>query len=554
MTNYASIFDIPHVMERIGSYLDHEDRLACALVSRTFHKEFNRLLWRELVLCRKSFTEPGVEPKVEPDREKAIRTNTQWTRKISVDTQCREGVLPLLAETCFSLRELTVYVSREEDEPRGTQLQPIIELINRNTQLRTCSFIRYARISRNSLENLAGAFSQSPCLTDLEVRFHVILPPYGWLQCVLQNLPKTLKRLSLEWRKEKGGYVSTTFQTRDWPESYPNLEFAKLMFTLTEVEEYSLLHFLDRCPALKECTVPRMASSQTLSRFIRLLGAGRFPFSLAKLNCHMWNEINEYQWRDLLAAFKDHTRSFVISLDLTIAPTRNFIREMANCWSHTLESLEVYNTHLITGPDIQLIMTNCPKLRKFYCICPKALLTLSSYEDSASVPGLRVIATDENGIYNDVITDWVCLEMEELKLTLSDGRTASTPEPVLSQEEQCIAKGIERVYEQLGRLTKLKELTIGWFSRSTSKEVHFDMSLESGMGHMKSMESLSMINISQLPVVNIDVPEVEWMLRNWPHLRSVKGLKYRHRLLRKGDVEPGYFELFRSRRPWLDIA
>ncbi|KAF9366287.1 hypothetical protein BGX34_004473 [Mortierella sp. NVP85] len=555
MTNDVSIFDIPHVIERIGSYLDHEDRLSCALVSKAFHKEFNRLLWRELVLCRKSFIKPGVDPRIEPDRVRAIRTNTQWTRKISVDTQCREGVLPLLAESCSSLTELKIYVSREQDEPHGTLFQPIVELINRNTQLKTCSFIRYASLSRGSLTKLARAFSQSPCLTDLVLRFHIILPPHGWLQCVLQNLPKTLKSLSLEWRKQRDGYVSTAFPVQDWPETYPSLEVAKLMVTLTEVEEHSLTQFLDRCPALKECNVPRMASSQSLSRFIGHLGGRRFPFSLIKLNCHMWDEMNEHQWRALLSASKDHTRAFVIGLEFSTALKRNFIREMTEYWSQTLESLEFYNTNLIAGPDIQLIMTSCPKLRKFCCICFGVQLIHSSQDDSVSVPGLRVVATDENGTYNDVMTDWVCLDMEELKLTFSDGRTTSSTEPILSQQKQCIAKGTERVYEQLGRLTKLKELTIGWCSgNASSKEASLDMSFQSGIEHMEPLKSLRMISISHLPVVNIDLGEADWMLRSWPQLRKITGLKYRYRISRKGAEEPGYLGLFRSKRPWLDIS
>ncbi|KAF9963930.1 hypothetical protein BGZ65_005655 [Modicella reniformis] len=49
MPSDISIFDIPHITEGIGSYLNRPDMASCTLVDKCFYESFKRLLWRELV-------------------------------------------------------------------------------------------------------------------------------------------------------------------------------------------------------------------------------------------------------------------------------------------------------------------------------------------------------------------------------------------------------------------------------------------------------------------------------------------------------------------------
>jgi len=551
MANDVSIFDLPHVMERVASYLDPQDRLSCSFVSRGFHHEFMRHIWSNL-----RFRHHRMYPeKVNTDQIMAIRRNLRWTQKVNIDTHCHQEILALLSTSCYSLKDLII-IATGEDDPEGVTFLPVIDVIVKNTTLRTCSLIRYNTLSRNSLGRLAGALSLSRSLTELALEFHVVPIPHDWFQYALQNLPNTLKRLSLEWRKWRSWDGSESFPARNWPGSYPNLKVAKLRVELTEPEEETFIQFLKRCPSLNECHVPEMSSNQSLSHFIEALGARQFPFTLETLDGHMWEEISERQWMTLLSALKTHIRSFITELDFTVAPTRHYIYEMTRHWSQTLESLKINNAEFITSSDIQLVMTTCPKLRKLSCFCywpPWASHPNQGGLDE--LPGLRVKDYGESSIDGDRTMDWVCLGLEILKLTITDGRSVFVEEPMLSQQEQQVAQGIRRIYEQIGCLKKLTKLTIGWCSSDRSlKSASLDMSLHSGMVHMEKLKKLSMVDINYIPKVNIGMDEAQWMLDNWPMLKTINGLKYRHRESREDGEEPDYVVLLRSRRPWLDLC
>ncbi|KAK3825427.1 MAG: hypothetical protein J3Q66DRAFT_396397 [Benniella sp.] len=551
MSNDISIANLPHVMERIASYLERRDRLACALVSKAFHKEFGRLLWRVLVFQRRSFPSESI---TEHDRLETLRINSPWTRKLVIDTHCRAGVMSSLSESCFLLRDLQVFVSRSNQaDSEAEKFLPVIELITKNTHLSSCSIIRYADLSSSALGKLARALSNSPCLTELVLELRVSPPPRGWLQYVLQNLPKTLKALSLLWRRSReGDDGSESFPAKDWPESYPNLKVAKLLTEVTEQECSALAHFLRRCPALEDCTVPQMASAQDISNLIRLLGTSHIPFSLARLDCRMWKELDNHQWDRLLFAMQRHIRSFVIGIDFDTPPTMHYVREMTRSWSQTLESVHIYNSHLITSQDIQLILTTCPKLKKFDCICYWLLMIHQPQDaDSKPLPGLAV--NEESSAENGGMADWACMELEELRLTFADGRRVNVTETVAEQQEQRTARGIKRVYQQLGRLKKLRELTIGWCSGSMfSKGANLDISLDSGLGHMEGMISLTYFDIYFISRLNIGVAEAEWMLKNWPSLTRIGGLRCRYPLAGADADEPDYITTLR-RRPFMSI-
>ncbi|KAF9366289.1 hypothetical protein BGX34_004475 [Mortierella sp. NVP85] len=248
-----------------------------------------------------------------------------------------------------------------------------------------------------------------------------------------------------------------------------------------------------------------------------------------------------------------HIQSFIIGIDFIAGPGQYYIYEMTRYWSQTLESLNIYNADLISSSDIQLVLTTCPRLKSINCFC-YWLLWMPNMLQDGSLPGLNVITSTESDTNNDRMVDWVCLELEELKLTFADGRSASAEEPLLSQQEQQVTQGIRRIYEQIGRLEKLKKLTIGWCSTDRFAEsANLNMSLQSGMGHMEKLKMLSMLDINYIPKVNIGMEETQWMLDHWPMLKTISGLRYRYRIVREGGDEPDYIVLLKSRRPWLEL-
>ncbi|KAI8358131.1 hypothetical protein B0O80DRAFT_485225 [Mortierella sp. GBAus27b] len=526
MTGDISITDIPHIVERFGLYLDRRDRMSCSLVSRSFRVEFNRIVWRQLNFPR--YIPSSYETDVDDVYPKeALRYNLQLTRKVSIDTQSRSGVLPLIAESCTLLRDLNVIVSRNgQADPEGVLFSPAIDLISRNTLLRICSIVVFSDLSTNSLGRLARTLSYSPCLTELVLVFRGGSLPRNWFRCLLQNLPNPLKSLSLLWTMLDED-VSRSFPDQDWPESYPCLQVIKLMVDLNYRDESAFFQFLERCPALKDCSFPKMATMEAVNELTRTLGTARFPFTLTRIDSHMWGDMSETQWGHLLLAVKDSIQSFVAGMNFTTPSTQLFVPAMTRHWSQTLESLSIYHSHLISSQDIQLILTTCPKLKKFDCLCFWLLLASHPERDeSNALPGLKAMVKSENGDNIDM-GDWVCTELEELKLMFADGRRESDDESVRSQQEQWTVKGIRRAYQLLGRLTKLRKLTIGWCSAFMfSESANLDMTLESGLEYMKDLKSLSVLDLNFIMGVNIGIPEAEWMLKNWPSLTRIEGMRH----------------------------
>ncbi|KAI8358130.1 hypothetical protein B0O80DRAFT_520759 [Mortierella sp. GBAus27b] len=551
MTSNISILDVPHVMERIGLHLDRKDRESCSLVNRAFHKEFQRLVWRELVFLRLSTFS---ETKIEPDRKTAMLRNTQWTRKVTIDTECRTGVLSLMAESCSLLRDFKIFLSESEQQPDPDEalLSSVIDLLERNTQLKTCSLVDYSGLSSIALGRLAEGFSRSQCLAELALAFCVSPPPSSRLKCILQSLPKSLRSLSLQYRGLEEDNEVESFPKQDWPESYPNLEAVKLIIKLSQRDEVTLSQFLQRCPALTKCSVPRLATMQGLSNFINSLEARQFPFALGVLDCRQWNEMNQDQWNRLLLAMQGNIRSFATSVDFSVISNRGFIRQMTRYWSQTLEAVNIYNAHLISSQDIQLILTTCQKLKKFDCLVLWQHLVDSPQHgesDRPPLPGLDLVSCNEGGTNDGGIVDWGCLDLEELKLTFSSGQGGSTE---ASQQRDKI---LEEIYRQLGRLTRLKELTIGWYPTSgLSSGSQLDMTLENGLVHMRGLKSLRTIDLGYIPQINIGEEEARWMLTNWPALQKIDGLIYRHRMLPETAKETAFIRVMCSERPWLVIA
>ncbi|KAF9927907.1 hypothetical protein FBU30_002794, partial [Linnemannia zychae] len=56
----------------------------------------------------------------------------------------------------------------------------------------------------------------------------------------------------------------------------------------------------------------------------------------------------------------------------------------------------------------------------------------------------------------------------------------------------------------------------------------FDMSLATGLDHMKELRKLQVLNISRIHGHNVEILELEWMKTNWPELRWLQGLKRNH--------------------------
>ncbi|KAF9955261.1 hypothetical protein BGZ65_003492 [Modicella reniformis] len=467
MYDDVSIFDIPHVVSSIGSYLDCRDRASCILVNKTFCDLFKPILWRELVIDQRPSL--SMNEDIEPHLKQILTRNCQSTRSLTIRRSNNDGALAFIPTSCNRLKDLTVQLISDDDNS-------IVALITNNKDLREFSFYAYTHPTCADLEALPDALARSATLTvlRLELRWR---PGRGWLKHILQNLPRNLTSVTLQWGQERVGDLKWRFSAQDWPHIYPSLEVADLSFESLTGDEVVLGQFLKRCPALRSFSSPTMAEAQ-IQPLIPLLGSSNLP-NLTSVYLGKFGKTNEIQWRDLVMILKGRIRHFAASFEY---PLTNIASMLSRNWSDTLESLRFLWISRIFSRDVQLILTTCSKLKQFDCMW--TLADDGSQEDDDKELDMKA---------------WTCSGLEELHLMFADNRRS---------------------------LTKLKVLTIGWHTKQDfSENSNLDMTLQSGLGHMANLKALKTLDINFLPQVNIGLSEVQWIAENWPALRLISGLR-----------------------------
>ncbi|KAF9117789.1 hypothetical protein BGW39_001798, partial [Mortierella sp. 14UC] len=187
----------------------------------------------------------------------------------------------------------------------------------------------------------------------------------------------------------------------------------------------------------------------------------------------------------------------------------------------TLEVLRLDMVPAASSKDIQQLLSSAPKLREFDII---------GHERD----------TDNDEIFLDardvVSSDWVCTGLEVFACRIGgiprpditrqiDGEPASKyVKSGTLQESIDLHRG---VYAQLGRLTRLRELTLGvsikatwgYNSRTNERFRLYDcpaMSLASGMDMLKELRQLESVRLRDMEVSIMDDEERAWSKEHWP--------------------------------------
>ncbi|KAF9098562.1 hypothetical protein BGX27_000765, partial [Mortierella sp. AM989] len=217
--------------------------------------------------------------------------------------------------------------------------------------------------------------------------------------------------------------------------------------------------------------------------------------------------------------------------------------------STTLEALVLEDCLGITSSIIQAVLSSCPKLKEFRAF---------TSEDSPHPNAVPLSARDL------VHCTWVCLNLEVLQVTIN-----GIVRPDLMPNQHGTPPDIELqkvVYEQLGKLTKLKELWLGHITRGMLHNSHhlqwnelfpyiipdaqtdcLEFSLKSGLGLLQGLKELKVLSL-QMMNVRIGIPEVQWMAEQWPSLKVMSGVLYEGQ-----DVVPDYIQWIRDNRPEIEI-
>ncbi|KAF9347729.1 hypothetical protein BGX26_000809, partial [Mortierella sp. AD094] len=181
----------------------------------------------------------------------------------------------------------------------------------------------------------------------------------------------------------------------------------------------------------------------------------------------------------------------------------------------------------IGGEGVELILTTCSRLRVFTVFSDIRSQTDGFTKECA---GYWAWSYRE---YDHYMANWNCLDLEHLELTFLDFRgvrSGSRYHQLISslnssQLELHTFIGIHRVCYQLGRLTKLRCLRLGWSTgKGVQSFINLDVSISNGLMHLASLKELEVLDVTCIEHVNIEQREAEWMAVNWPKLQRIKGL------------------------------
>ncbi|KAF9948477.1 hypothetical protein BGZ70_002204 [Mortierella alpina] len=170
--------------------------------------------------------------------------------------------------------------------------------------------------------------------------------------------------------------------------------------------------------------------------------------------------------------------------------------------SHHRETLEVYelkNYDQVASRDLQQVLAQCKRLKRFHVI--------AKFPNYYRLDGDRGFETEDA-----TEGDWVCTELRELWITL--GRY-SIPKYVQ-----------DRLYEQIGRLEQLEQLTLDINRRKDPQLYHWGdekrLELDVNMlGELAGLKNLRSLRMASCFCSNMRMPEVEFMHEHWLRLSEI---------------------------------
>lgn len=392
-------------------------------------------------------------------------------------------------------------------------------------------------------------------------------PPVLFSRCSprLQSLRLDIKRSGSHFRENL--YPPTTTEEDGDGEPLPLLK--ELRVTCQDKQPYppSWPRFLNRCTHLEKLCVTsidpswiqalsacaqlkslrlEMINSLSLRHLTSALRSGLPNLDSIRLD----NSPLETTDRDnvgMLAASHTGWRSIAIP---TMGP-----RAVQTLIQHcsTLEELDLTRAYGLTSRDMQRILSSSPRLVTF------VTLECDDYYSYSFKETTHILATDfiDADSSSNSLKPWAC----ELSLKVFRAKISGIPRPDITRTFhghpvkndmvlQEVHSGqsqeiLHRVYERLGRLTRLERLELGQEDRNTLDETRtfddpaevetlddedqqydcLDMSIRSGLRMLEGLKQLRVLSVVRM-ATSIGVEEVQWMVQSWPKLKRLDGLNY----------------------------
>ncbi|KAG0211734.1 hypothetical protein BGX28_007496 [Mortierella sp. GBA30] len=515
MSNTPSIFDLPLIVDLICQHLTRQDYFLCALVSKTFYQQSKRHLWREL-----SFVDVSEEYIVTQDHQDALLAHAHWIRELHIsEAYAPVCVLARPVSACTNLSYLKCNFLHEQN----AKAFPILTLLERNPRLRHLeistvhgdahNLVRGLPQNIEAFTSLLKVLKGHPSLETLSVKTvdrlcHKDLP------LLLLNLPESLQSFTMATRdyndfedeedeEDEEDVEEEQELEYDWPDVYPRLKELDFSYWEGGNPKPFMFPLLSRCPLLEKLQLYRLYGDD-LAQIV----------TFVRKHCPRFKdiEIDGAFTEDELLPLVDISRAMEsLSLYCSFVSTSIFISQLTQKWCSTLTSVSMGNHCTLLSHDIQLLLSSCSQL------------TLVSVQCSGA---LRL---------SDLVqSKWTCLGLKKLRITFQDERVEQETLEQHWEQEARTRDWIKETYAQLGRLKRLRHLTIRWegaFRGNVTGQTigrslpvaHLDMSMASGLGLLHDLRNIETVWL-MLTRVSMGPEELEWILLSWPKLAFIGGL------------------------------
>ncbi|KAF9136902.1 hypothetical protein BGX30_010721 [Mortierella sp. GBA39] len=432
------------VIDMIAIYLRPKELVACVQVNHDWSRTFARYLWRKV----------RIRPLYR--RLNSLHTLTKYGHFVQAIKCENYEMVELLAthiQACTSLLELTIldrsydcYYSRStsnQNAPAALDLKPLIAILQHAVHLRSLTLDGILLDEKN--------------------------PDLGR---VFDCIPESIKSLELSgWdpikrdRSYDSDHSQQLVQTdNDDTESdatglstpLPHLE--KLVFRNYAIDynKQTLRRLLKRCTNVETIRLEEMSKAYHLRFFSSLL----FRHCPKVVHLHMleWCDTSDGDFAALLDASQAGWRTLGFPRSWSGPKVFGPLSSAALLRNApTLENVRLDSAYDVSSSTVQKLFSSAPNLKRFDAIAEDRSRTCECQLDA-----------------RDIVdgSDWVCTSLESLKIQIvgiprpdilarSNGRPFDDDDELHKGTLEDSRRIQRRVYSQLGRLTKLKQLVLG---------------------------------------------------------------------------------------------
>ncbi|KAF9977190.1 hypothetical protein BGZ75_010370 [Mortierella antarctica] len=529
------LLSIPHLRDEIASSLSLHDLTVCCQICSTVDRCFSPLLWKSL-----PFTSQQVVAQFQSGSaaQQGLVRNVHHVRGIdsyfcyAFQSLPETMLFPNLFRLCSLASEL-----HNKGIVDHTTTERLLEFVKVNKSLREITLTNFP-LAHESVSSLLGeVIAGHPELrsvtiscfreADLVSVQHVLR---GAARSVRLEKLSLVSRSTLFWSDEMqvvldehNGTSSERPYALVHSEEHGNSETCRLTdlvidFDLERSLYVTLLPLLRLCPDIRRLFVPAINAERSMKHLCQVLDE-HCP-RLQHLDACYSRGKDEHQ--ALLINASQHLTSISLRSALPLQH-RSISALLHHRHCHSLERLDLRQCNSIDSQHLQLLLTSCPNLISFEAM--STTLQPNTFDPRIDIQDLPV---------HSRTPAWACRGLRVLHIGFSGFSN-------LAENHRRYAQPyVDYIYNQLAELTELRILHLGGeipISSSSPPIVSttesmfpesspawaFDLSLNSGLGKLATLQELRTLNVQKLRHHRIGRAEAEWVSSHWPRLRTFYG-------------------------------